>query len=70
MGTPAAGWYLRWLQVRGGSWTFSTLHAFSGPVSDGALPYGGLVKDAVGNLYGTTPFGGAYGYGTVYEVTP
>ena len=39
-------------------------------------PSGGLFRDAAGNLYGTTPLGGAHpderGYsgGTVFEVTP
>jgi uncharacterized repeat protein (TIGR03803 family) len=33
-------------------------------------PYGGLVRDAAGNLYGTTLAGGASGLGTVFEVTP
>jgi uncharacterized repeat protein (TIGR03803 family) len=29
-----------------------------------------LVFDAAGNLYGTTQSGGAYGYGTVFELSP
>jgi uncharacterized repeat protein (TIGR03803 family) len=29
----------------------------------------GLVRDAQGNLYGTTEEGGLYGYGVVYEIT-
>jgi len=29
----------------------------------------GLVRDAQGNLYGTTAEGGLYGYGVVYEIT-
>jgi uncharacterized repeat protein (TIGR03803 family) len=33
-------------------------------------PAAGLVFDAAGNLYGTTPIGGANGVGTVFEVTP
>ena len=33
-------------------------------------PQGGLVEDAAGNLYGTTRGGGAYGVGTVYELSP
>ena len=37
--------------------------------TDGANPLAGVVRDAAGNLYGTTDYGGAYGYGTVYEVT-
>jgi len=40
------------------------LYAFSG--SDGCYPTAGLVTDGYGNLYGTTPQGGA-GYGTVFE---
>jgi len=58
------------LAISGGSWSFSTLHAFSGYPGDGALPYAGTVIDAAGNLFGTTAFGGTYGYGTVYEVMP
>lgn len=37
---------------------------------DGGQPYGNLVRDGQGNLYGTTYYGGAYGLGTVFEVTP
>ncbi len=42
----------------------TTLYAFSGP--DGSEPYGGLVPDSSGNLYGFTALGGANGYGTVF----
>jgi uncharacterized repeat protein (TIGR03803 family) len=35
----------------------------------GADPQSPLVMDVSGNLFGTTPDGGAYGNGTVYEVT-
>jgi uncharacterized repeat protein (TIGR03803 family) len=45
------------------------LHSFSNG-SDGSNPQAGLVPDASGNLYGTTNVGGAYGYGTIFEVTP
>ena len=34
------------------------------------LPVAGLILDASGNLYGTTSEGGAYVYGTVFELTP
>jgi uncharacterized repeat protein (TIGR03803 family) len=51
-----------------GSWTKSTLHAFKG--TDGADPWGSLVLDAAGNLYGTTRMGGAYDSGTVFKLTP
>jgi len=29
-----------------------------------------LIIDDKGNLYGTTPVGGAYGAGAVFELTP
>lgn len=35
---------------------FTVLHTFTG--EDGALPYGGLVRDEAGNIYGTALFGG------------
>jgi uncharacterized repeat protein (TIGR03803 family) len=52
--------------------TFTVLHSFTGGKNDGGNPYGGLVTDAFGNLYGTT-FGGGDsgcgdGCGTVFKV--
>jgi uncharacterized repeat protein (TIGR03803 family) len=52
-----------------GGWTESVLYSFTGG-SDGGTPYGGLVIDASGNLYGTTYAGGASGQGTVFELMP
>ena len=49
-------------------WAVSLVHAFSGP--DGAYPWGGVVLDAAGNLYGTTTEGGAANLGTIFELTP
>jgi uncharacterized repeat protein (TIGR03803 family) len=52
-----------------GSWTFGVLYSFTGG-SDGSQPLCGLIFDAAGSLYGTTRYGGDYGYGTVFELTP
>jgi uncharacterized repeat protein (TIGR03803 family) len=49
-------------------WTETILHRFTGEV-DGRWPYGPLVFDSAGNLFGTTS-SGALGYGTVYQLTP
>jgi uncharacterized repeat protein (TIGR03803 family) len=61
---------------RGGSWTETILHAFSGHGGDGTMPMSRLVQDASGALYGTTVAGGSYacgssqGCGTVFKLTP
>ncbi|MGA7078008.1 MAG: choice-of-anchor tandem repeat GloVer-containing protein [Terriglobales bacterium] len=51
------------------SGTESVLYSFTGG-TDGARPYAGVVEDKLGNFYGTTLQGGAFGLGTVYKVTP
>ncbi len=43
------------------------LHAFKG--TDGAGPSWGLLADSKGNGYGTTVYGGANSFGTVFELT-
>jgi len=48
---------------------YKVLHAF-GSGKDGGGLWGSLAFDAKGNLYGTTSGGGAYGDGTVFELTP
>jgi uncharacterized repeat protein (TIGR03803 family) len=52
------------------AWIFKRIHTFCLKVSctDGASPYGGLVLDAAGNLYGTTYYGGAHGHGLIYRL--
>jgi uncharacterized repeat protein (TIGR03803 family) len=54
----------------------TVLHRFTDG-KDGANPYGGLIRDAAGNLYGTTYTGGyigvnqcSYGCGTVFKIKP
>jgi uncharacterized repeat protein (TIGR03803 family) len=44
----------------------TTLVSFN--VGNGASPYGGLIADAYGDLFGTTQQGGSSGYGTVFEI--
>jgi len=48
--------------------TLTTLHSFNG--ADGLNPNAVVVRDAAGNLYGTTFGGGAYGFGTVFKLEP
>ncbi len=47
---------------------FKLLHSFAG-TPDGVNPYGSLVRDASGNLYGTTFYGGTSGYGSVFKLS-
>lgn len=56
------------LSKRGGTWSETVLYNFG--YSDGANPFGKLLRDDDGNLYGTTVSGGDYGAGTVYELSP
>jgi uncharacterized repeat protein (TIGR03803 family) len=51
-----------------GSYTEEILHSFTGYPSDGHAPVANLIRDAAGNLYGTTLYGGVYGPGTVFEL--
>jgi uncharacterized repeat protein (TIGR03803 family) len=47
---------------------FTVLHSFTGSAADGDSPYGSLVLDGAGNLYGTTTYGGVSDAGTVFTV--
>ena len=62
----------------GGQWTYTILYNFQGG-NDGQFPWGDLVFDKKGNLYGATQFGGGKGStcdpfyqycGTVFELSP
>jgi uncharacterized repeat protein (TIGR03803 family) len=50
------------------TWVHTILYSFSHTV--GQRPNWGLVRDAAGNLYGTTTSGGANDFGTVFELSP
>jgi uncharacterized repeat protein (TIGR03803 family) len=50
--------------------TETVLYSFTTNPSDGTNPFSGLTLDAKGNLYGTTYFGGTFGFGTVFKISP
>ena len=45
------------------------LHQFAGG-QDGAHPYSPLIQTPGGTFYGTTPYGGFFGRGTIFTMTP
>jgi uncharacterized repeat protein (TIGR03803 family) len=47
--------------------TESVLYSFSRTNADGVSPLGALIQDSNGNFYGTTVWGGATGFGTLFE---
>jgi uncharacterized repeat protein (TIGR03803 family) len=47
---------------------FTLVHSFKG-VGDGTMPAGTLVVNASG-IYGTATFGGQYGYGVIFKISP
>ena len=56
--------------VAGGAWTKTVLYSFQGGANDGSTPFGTLIFDKLGNLYGTTQAGGPGNAGTVFELSP
>jgi uncharacterized repeat protein (TIGR03803 family) len=50
------------------SGSFSLRHSFSG--LDGDDPHGAVVRDSLGNLYGTTEYGGTSSRGVIYRLAP
>jgi uncharacterized repeat protein (TIGR03803 family) len=68
-GTTSGGGYDGWgvvykIDTNGNE---SALYTFTGG-ADGGEPYAGVIRDAAGNLYGTTYGGGSAGQGVVYKV--
>jgi uncharacterized repeat protein (TIGR03803 family) len=68
-GTCGAGTVFELTPIAGGNWSEAVLHDF-GCSDDGVYTQTGVIRDAVGNLYGTADLGGAYGAGMVFELTP
>ena len=52
-----------------GGWTLTDVYDFAGGTG-GEIPYGSVLIDKSGNLYGTASAGGANGYGVIWEITP
>jgi uncharacterized repeat protein (TIGR03803 family) len=50
-------------------WTETVLYSFKGG-NDGAFPFGDLIMDPNGVLYGTTAYGGRCDCGTVFQLVP
>jgi uncharacterized repeat protein (TIGR03803 family) len=72
-GRPSFGTVFELSPAIDGSWTETILCDFAADVDgkeNGWNPYGGLVIDAAGNLYGTTSSGGGHRSGAVFELTP
>ena len=68
-GANGSGVVFEMRPTRSGEWDFKTLYSFQG-APDGVFPYGALLFDATGNLYGTTYYGGTNGLGAVYQLSP
>jgi uncharacterized repeat protein (TIGR03803 family) len=67
-GAQADGMVFELTPTTGGRWAEKVLFSFHG--TDGLQPFAGLIFDGSGNLYGTTAGGGAFGDGTVFELSP
>jgi uncharacterized repeat protein (TIGR03803 family) len=57
------------LAPNGNGYSESVLYSFQAGV-DGANPPAALLADSTGALYGTTTYGGTFGLGTVFKLTP
>lgn len=68
-GTGRSGVVYKLSKADDGSWSQSTLYAFTGG-ADGGNSQAGLLMDGQGNLYGTTYSGGSAGNGVVFKLTP
>jgi uncharacterized repeat protein (TIGR03803 family) len=53
-----------------GAQTETILYSFGSSPTDGVNPEAGLVQGSDGNFYGTTVWGGTYGTGTVFRISP
>lgn len=68
-GLHGSGIVFQLTPAQSGEWDFKTLYSFQG-APDGVFPYGAVLFDAAGNIYGTTYYGGTHGLGVVYQLSP
>jgi uncharacterized repeat protein (TIGR03803 family) len=52
-----------------GTYSEKVIYTFTSDGGDGRGPFGGLIRDSAGNLYGTTNAGGVGNNGTVFELS-
>jgi uncharacterized repeat protein (TIGR03803 family) len=70
-GANGGGTVFELVRLSGGGRVERILHSFNpNNTAEGNNPYGGLILDSGGNLYGTCYFGGHKNYGTVFELLP
>ncbi len=58
------------LSPSNGGWTETVLYTFNGSLGSGANPYGGVIFDPAGNLYGTASGFTFFGTDNVFELSP
>jgi len=68
-GTHGWGSVFELIPKTGGGWTEATLYSFTG-AGDGAIPLADLTIGKSNVVYGTTEYGGTYGFGTVFALLP
>ncbi|HEX4159394.1 MAG TPA: choice-of-anchor tandem repeat GloVer-containing protein [Rhizomicrobium sp.] len=68
-GANGSGTVFKLAKTNGGGYSETVLHSF-GPLPDAELPFGGVIEDEAGNLFGATNGGGANLDGAVYKIAP
>ena len=69
-GTEGVGTVYELSPSSGGAWTERDIVDFPASCSPVCKPESGVILDSAGNLFGTTPYSGAYNFGSAYEVSP
>jgi len=67
---PNGGGTVFELMPSNNGWHLSLLYALTGTFGASTGPYGGLLFDRSGNLWGTTNAEGTYGYGNIFKLAP